>query len=248
MKKTIGILGGMGPEATAYFFELIIKKTKADKDQDHIHVIIDSNPIIPPRTDAVLKEGPSPAPFLLEGMRRLRQAGADFVVMPCVTAHYFYPEVEAQEKFPFISLLDESLHWAQKKIPGLKKAGLISSTGTLKSRLFHDAFAKGGIEVIPPEDEEQEQVMEAIFGKKGIKAGFTSGEPKKIIVDTAMKLIRRGAEAVIAGCTEVPLVLKEEDIPVPLIEPLSILAEASVLKAGYELRSQKGENTEKKIL
>ena len=239
MKKTIGILGGMGPEATAYFYELIIKKTKANKDQDHIPVIIYSNPKIPPRTDAILKKGPSPTPLLVKGVRRLRKAGADFIVMPCVTAHYFYLEVAAQEKLLFLNLLDESLIWTQKNLSGLRKAGLIASTGTLESRLFHDTFEKGGIEVIGPNDEEQKQVMEAIFGRKGIKAGYTSGEPKKIIVNTANALVQRGAEAIIAGCTEVPLVLKEEDIPVPLIEPLSILAEASILEAGYALRGEK---------
>jgi len=119
----------------------------------------------------------------------------------------------------------------------LKKAGLISSTGTLKSGLFHDAFAKEEIEVFGPEDEEQEQVMEAIFGKQGIKAGFSSGRSKEIIQGVAQTLIKSGAEAVIAGCTEVPLVLKQEDIEVPFIEPLQILAEVSIVKAGYELKS-----------
>jgi aspartate racemase len=237
MKKTIGILGGMGPEATAYFYELIIKKTKVEKDQDHIPTIIWSNPRIPPRTDAILEQGPSPVPLLVEGVRRLRKAGADFIVMPCVSAHYFYDEVLAREDFPFLNILDEALKWTNKNLPELKKAGLISSTGTLRSRLFHEAFKKEGIDVIGPEDQEQEKVKEAIFGRKGIKAGYTEGEPGKIIVDTAHTLIDRGAEAIIAGCTEVPLVLKEEDIPVPLIEPMSAMAEAAILKAGYELRS-----------
>jgi aspartate racemase len=122
-------------------------------------------------------------------------------------------------------------------MPKLKKAGLISSTGTLKSGLFHDPFAREEVEVFGPEDEEQEQVMEAIFGKQGIKAGFTSGRSKEIIQGVAQTLIKRGAEAVIAGCTEVPLVLKQEDIKVPLIEPLQILAEVSIVWAGYELKS-----------
>lgn len=237
MKKTIGILGGMGPEATAYFFELIIKNTKAEKDQEHIPVIIYSNPKVPPRTDAILEKGESPLPYLLEGARFLRQAGADFIVMPCVTAHYFLDEIVAREKVLFLSLLDETLLYALRKMPGLKKAGLISSTGTLKSGLFHDTFAKEEIEVFGPEDEEQEQVTEAIFGKQGIKAGFTSGRSKEIIQGVAQSLIKRGAEAVIAGCTEVPLVLKEEDIEVPFIEPLQILAEVSIVWAGYELKS-----------
>jgi len=156
--------------------------------------------------------------------------------MPCVTAHYFLDEIVAGEKVSFLSLVDETLLYAQRIMPELKEAGIIASTGTLKSKLFYDVFLKEGIEVFGPEDEEQVQVMEAIFGKQGVKAGFTSGRPKEIIQNVARTLIKRGAEAVIAGCTEVPLVLKEEDIEVPLIEPLQILAEASILKAGYELK------------
>ncbi len=86
------------------------------------------------------------------------------------------------------------------------------------------------------EEKEQETVMEAIYGSQGIKAGHTTGKSKEMIVNAAKILIGRGAEAIIAGCTEVPLVLKPEDIPVPLIEPMEIVAKASILKAGYELK------------
>lgn len=236
MKKTIGILGGMGPEVTAYFYELIVNQTRAETDQGHIEAIIYSNPKIPPRTDAILKRGPSPTPLLVEGFQRLKDAGADFVVMPCVTAHYFYPKVKDQVDIPFISLLDESAKWAKVEVPELRKAGLVASSGTLESRLFHDAFANAGIEVLNPEEEEQNQVMEAIFGPKGIKAGFTSGFPKEIFVSIARVLVARGADAIIAGCTEVPLVLKERDIAVPLVEPLRIAARACIIEAGYKLK------------
>jgi aspartate racemase len=236
MKKTIGILGGMGPEATAYFYEQIVQQTRAETDQDHIKVIIYSNPEIPPRTDAILRKGPSPTPLLVEGFQRLKDAGADFVVMPCVTAHYFYPEIKDQVNIPFVSLLDESVQWAQEEIPGLRKAGLVASTGTLESRLLHDIFNQSGIEVIIPEEDEQNQVMEAIFGPKGIKAGFISGFSKETLVNIAKVVVARGADAIIAGCTEVPLVLKERDIPVPLIEPLRIAARACIIKAGYETK------------
>ena len=233
MKKTIGILGGMGPEATAFFYGLIVKHTKAEADQDHIKTIIYSNPEIPPRTDAILGKGPSPASLLLEGFSRLKDAGADFVVMPCVTAHYFYPEIKEKVDIPFVSLLAEAVKWAQKEVPGLRKAGLVAATGTLESRLFQDIFGSAGIEVIHPEPDEQDQVMEAIFGPKGIKAGFPSGFAKETLVNTARILVVRGADAIIAGCTEVPLVLKEMDISVPLIEPLRIAARACIIEAGY---------------
>jgi aspartate racemase len=226
----------MGPEATAYFYEQIIHQTKADTDQDHIRTLIYSNPKIPPRTDAILGKGSNPTPLLVEGFQRLKDAGADFVVMPCVTAHYFYPDVRDQVDIPFINLLDEAVRWAKDKVPELKKAGLVASTGTLESRLFDNVFGNAGIDVIHPEEEEQNQVMEAIFGPEGIKAGFTSGSPNETLVSIAKVLVARGADAVIAGCTEVPLVLKERDLPVPLIEPLRIAARACIIKAGYELK------------
>lgn len=230
--RTIGILGGMGPEATAYFFRLLIQNTKAACDQEHIPVLAWSNPKIPPRSDAVLHKGKSPLPLLLEGIRILEKGGANLIVMPCITAHYYASQIRAAAKVPFISLLDESLGYAQKCIPGIKKAGLIASSGTVGSKLFHRVFGQAGIEIIVPEPGEQKEVMTAIFGKKGIKAGFTMGAPKKNIIAVARRLVRRGAEAVIAGCTEVPLVLEPKDLSVPLIEPMKIGALACIKKAG----------------
>ncbi|MGB8952742.1 MAG: amino acid racemase [Candidatus Aminicenantales bacterium] len=233
MKKTIGILGGMGPEATAYFFDLIIKHTAAGKDQDHIPVLIWNNPKVPPRTDAILHGGQSPLPQLREGAKILCRAGADFIVMPCMTAHYYFQEITAREKTPFVHLIQEALLYAQKKIPGIKKAGLIASSGTVASGLFHKIFEKKGIQILNPSPKDQERVMEAIFGKKGIKAGFTSGRPKKLLLSAARKLISGGAEAIIAGCTEVPLALKEGDLTIPFIEPMRIAAMTCIKMAGY---------------
>ncbi|MGB7295237.1 MAG: amino acid racemase [Candidatus Aminicenantales bacterium] len=238
MKKTIGILGGMGPEATVHFFNLIVKGTAAARDQDHVPIIIYNLPQVPERTAAILGEGPSPVPLLREGIRRLARAGADFIVIPCVTAHAFIPKIKTAARIPILSLVDEALSFARKKIPGLKRAGLLASTGTVRSGLWQHAFAASGVEIITPMEKEQAKVMEAVFGKHGIKAGFTKGRPRTLVVNGARRLIRQGAQAIIAGCTEIPLVLKDEDIPVPLIEPMRIGARASILKAGYKPREQ----------
>ena len=235
MRKTIGILGGMGPEATVYFFNLIVKGTAAARDQDHIPIIIYSLPQVPERTAAILGKGENPVPLLREGIRRLAEAGVDFVVIPCITAHAFLPEIKAASRVPILSLLDEALRFA-KKIPRLKKAGLLASAGTVRSCLFHKAFGAAGVEIITPTERDQDKVMEAIFGKHGIKAGFTRGHPRRLIFNAARRLIRRGAQAIIAGCTEIPLVLRDEDVPVPFIEPLQIGARAAILKAGFKLR------------
>jgi aspartate racemase len=236
MRKTIGILGGMGPEATAHFFSLIIKHTAAAKDQDHVPVLIYNLPQIPERTPAILGKGPSPVPLLRRGVRTLARAGADFIVVPCVSAHAFLPDIRRASLVPILSLLDEALVDAKKKNPGLKRAGLLASTGTVRSGLFAKTFTKAGIEIITPTEKEQARVMEAVFGKGGVKAGFTEGRPRKLVLDVARRLIKRGAEAVIAGCTEIPLVLRDEDIPVPLIEPMRIAAQACIIKAGQRLK------------
>jgi aspartate racemase len=236
MRKTIGILGGMGPEATAHFFSLIVKHTAAATDQDHVPVLIYSLPQVPERTPAILGKGPSPVPLLRKGVRTLARAGADFIVIPCISAHAFLPVIRKASPVPILSLLDEALASAKKRNPGLKRAGLLASTGTVRSGLFSKTFAKAGIEIITPTDKEQAKVMEAVFGKRGVKAGFTKGRPKKLVLDVARRLIKRGAEAMIAGCTEIPLVLRDEDIPIPLIEPMQIAAQACIVKAGQRLR------------
>jgi len=238
MTQTLGILGGMGPEATLYMYRTIIERTRVETDQDHIPVIVYADPRVPPRTDAILGTGPDPTPFLVQGAETLKQAGADFILMPCVTAHYFLPRVKEQVDIPFLSLLDEAVAWARRHAPGLKRAGLISSTGTLRSRLFHDAFEAAGIDILAPEQDEQDKIVDCIFGARGIKAGHTSGPSRDGIVRIARRLCERGAGAVIAGCTEVPLVLEDADIPVPLIEPMRITAEAGILRAGFPLKTK----------
>ena len=106
MEKSVGVLGGMGPEATLICFKRIIKNTPAGKDQDHIRVIIDSNPKVPDRTESMLENGPSPVPLMISGCRALERAGADFIVIPCVTAHFFIDELRAETDLPILSILD----------------------------------------------------------------------------------------------------------------------------------------------
>jgi aspartate racemase len=235
-RKTLGILGGMGPEATAYFFELIIRHTAANEDQDHVPVVIRSDPRVPHRTKAILEGGPSPLPCLIEGARALASAGADFAVMPCVTAHYFHPELASRVKIPFVSLLDEARKFLQKEHPAVRKVGLIATTGTVRSGIVADIFARAGIEVLAPAEADQLRVMEAIYGPNGIKAGFLTGNSRRTVLAVARRLVRNGAGAIMAGCTEIPLVLRAEDLAVPFVEPMLIGARACILRAGGRLR------------
>lgn len=231
-EKIIGILGGMGPEATVDLFSKIIKATPAKKDQEHLRIIVYNNPKIPDRTEAILGKGENPLPLLIESAEVLKKAGVDFIVIPCITAHHYIKEIEKTTDVIILHMIKETVRWIQKNNPDIKKIGLIATTGTISAAIFQKEFVQTSIELIIPDKDIQENIiMKAIYGEKGIKAGYTTGESRKLILDAAIELITEGAEAIIAGCTEVPLVLKEGNIPVPVIDPVSILAYSAVKKA-----------------
>ena len=227
-EKIIGILGGMGPEATIDLFYKIIKFTPAEKDQDHLRIIIDNNPKIPDRTAAILGKGKDPLPVLQETARNLEKAGADFIIIPCNTAHYFLSLIQESVKIPILNMIEETAKETLKRIPQIQKVGLLASIGTYKTEIYHQQFKKFNIEVISPEEKDKEEVMKAIYA---VKAGNLSEGIKKNILKIAQKLVDKGAEAIIAGCTEIPLILKEGDVSVPIIDPTQILAKIAVQKA-----------------
>ncbi len=234
--KTIGVLGGMGPEATGYFFERILANTAAASDQGHVPVVVLSRPRIPDRTRAILHGGRSPLPALLRGAEALRLAGADFIVLPCISAHYFRPALAARSPLPVLDLLDETLKALRRLRPAAGAVGLIATTGTVRSRIVHDRLEPAGFRVVAPSAAEQRKVMTAIYGKRGVKAGVTSGPPREALLAVAAALVRRGARVLLAGCTEVPLAVRAADLPVPLVEPMDIGARAAVRLAGARLK------------
>ena len=227
-EKIIGILGGMGPEATIDLFYKIIKFTPSEKDQDHLRIIIDNNPKIPDRTAAILGKGEDPLPALQKSARNLEKAGVDFIIIPCNTAHYFLSQIQKSVKIPILNMIEETAKEIQKRISPIQKVGLLASIGTYKTEIYHQHFKKYNIEIISPEEKDKEEVMKAIYA---VKAGNLSEKIKKNILKIAQKLIDKRAEAIITGCTEIPLILKEGDIPVPIIDPTQALAKAAVQKA-----------------
>jgi aspartate racemase len=229
-KKVIGILGGMGPEATADLFRMIIRATPAEKDQDHIRVIIDSNPKIPDRTAAITDEGPSPLPEMMKTAKNLERAGADLIIIPCNTAHYYYEKLKKSVRIPVLNMVELTAQTVRKRFPNVKKIGFIGTTGTIMAGIYNRTLER---KVIYPSQKLQDRVMEAIYDN--IKAGRVL-KGKKIIADVATHLIHEGAEIIICGCTEVSMVLKSGDVPVPVVDPLQILAEAAVAEALGKLR------------
>ena len=227
-EKIIGILGGMGPEATVDLFYKIIKATDAKKDQEHLRIIIDNNPKIPDRTAAILGKGENPLPLLQKTAQNLEKAGADFLVIPCNTAHYFIPAIENSIQIPVLNMIEETLKDIKEKSPYIKKIGLLATMGICKTGLYDQYFKKYNIAGISPGGKSIAKIMEAIYA---VKADKLSRDIKESMLKIAGDLINNGAEAIIAGCTEIPLILKQKDIPVPLIDPTNILAKAAVKKA-----------------
>lgn len=228
-RKVIGVLGGMGPAATVDFFQKIIQATPAKADQDHLKVVIFSNPHVPDRTAAIRGGGPDPLPELVIGAEALVRAGADFLTIPCVTVHYFFDRLQAAVRIPILHLIRETVAAVAAEFPTFRRFGLLATTGTLESKLFEAKFEPRGLAVFGCDPAIQDsRVMEAIYGVKG---GGSLDRPRRLIREAAAHLIGRGAEAIIAGCTEVPLVLSHGDISVPVIDPTHYLARAAVRRA-----------------
>ena len=224
----------MGPEATLYCFEKIISNTPAGKDQDHLRVIIDSNPKVPDRTPAILGKGPSPLPLLVQGCRTLQQAGADFIIMPCVSAHFFQEEIRQQITLPFVSIFDVVVETLSQDHPEIKVVGLLATTGTVRGGLFQKRLRESGIEAVVCEDKIQERVMAAIYDIKSSQAGRPREAMTADLIAAAQSLILRGAMGIVAGCTEIPLALSERDLSVPYFDVLLLLARKAIRLAGKE--------------
>jgi len=229
--KVIGIIGGMGSKSTAYFFLRIICATPARKDQDHLRIIIDNNPQIPARSSAILREGESPLPELEKTLHNLERAGAQLIAMPCNTAHYYYHELQKSTDIPIINMVSETAEYIRRNLPNINRIGLLATTGTLRAGIYHDALKGTDMEIIVPDEVTQKRIMKAIYGTRGIKAGYTQDKSQKELVKVAQVLIARGAEAIILGCTEISSVLNQRALHVPLVDSMQILAEVVVEKA-----------------
>jgi aspartate racemase len=200
----IGVLGGMGPLATADFFRKLIDATGAQRDQEHIPLLIDSVPQIPDRTAAILEGGESPLPAMLAARDRLLAAGATMIAMPCNTAHTWYDELVAGCPVPFVHIVDSVASEASAR--GLARAmlGLIATRGTLAAKVYETRLAAHGYRVLTPsEDEVKREVMPAIAR---VKAGEVEAAGRALEPVLA-RLLERGAQAVVLGCTETPLAL-----------------------------------------
>jgi aspartate racemase len=224
----LGVIGGLGPEATLDFYAKVLKHSNAVMDQDHIHVIIESNPKTPNRNDAIAGRGPSPAFALAEMACALELAGADFVVMACNTAHAYEREIRAALTKPFVSLISEVVDEVRRLHPEAKRVGVLATQGSRDAKIFTPAFGQHGIKVVQLDEVSQARFMALLYC---IKAGDRSKDIRDGMQQLGEELIFLGADILIAGCTEVPLVLQQGDNTKILIDSTDVLAKRCVIYA-----------------
>lgn len=234
MKKTIGILGGMGPMATADLFRKITALTGAGRDNDHIRIYIDSNASIPDRTAAILEGGEDPVPAMADALRHLELCGADCVIMPCNTAHYFLPRLQGLTDIPFLSMLEAAAKACRARFPG-KTAAVLATKGTLSAGLYQAALEEEGIPHLLPEEAEREALMDVIY--RGVKAGAPPERYRAAFLSVLEALSGRGADYFILGCTELPLAFRLLGLSQPGLDPTEELARAAIRFCGYPLKN-----------
>ncbi len=233
MKKTIGILGGMGPMATADLFQKIIALTRAGCDNDHIRVYIDSNSAIPDRTAAILSGGPDPVPEMAGALRHLEACGADCILLPCNTAHYFLPRLQAMTEIPILSMPEATARACARQFPG-QTAALLATKGTLATGLYDQALAAADVTCLRPDGAGQEALMRVIY--QGVKAGVAPERYRADMHTVLSDLAARGADYFILGCTELPLAARLLNLKHPMVDPTAELAKAAIAFCGYECR------------
>ena len=234
----LGIVGGVGPAATVDFMGKVVASTPAGRDQDHIKMVVEQNPQIPDRTASLLNDETDPTMAMYATCKRLESAGANAIAIPCNTAHAFVERIQEHLRVPIVNMLTETIDWIRQTYGRDKAVGLLATSGTVASQVYHQAASRAGLEIVVPAPDYQKLVMEAIYGERGIKAGFTEGLCRDQLLIAAEHLSEVGATVLILGCTELPLVLSHCDAyelrgrTVALVDPTLILARRCVALAG----------------
>lgn len=228
-KKKLGIVGGMGSVAAAYTFKRVIELTPAKRDQDYIEIVLHNNSSVPDRTQGILFNGADPIPELKRSIHLLNQAGADFIIFACITSHYYIQKLTPESRAVIIDAIQETARHIHAKYHEYKKIGIIASTGTIQSGIFHRALEMYNFEgvVLKPEDQ-RIYFMEPVYSEWGIKAGYITGEPTQRLTRAVHILAEMGAQAVISGCTEVPLAIKPDAFDLPIVDVIDIMAKVSI--------------------
>lgn len=229
-KKTLGIIGGVGPLATMFIGEMIVRRTKAVCDQEHVHTIIDNDTTIPDRTAFILDSTQkNPVPYLQKDANKLASIGADIIAIPCNTAHTFYDELAEASPVPVLHMIRETARRARDC--GAKRVGLLATDGTITSKVYQTALLEYEMEPVLPSANVQEAVMSVIYDY--VKAGKEVSRDLWQPIEDAMMDLQ--CDYIVLGCTELSIVNKELKLSDIYIDSLIVLAERAIVECGYEL-------------
>lgn len=225
MSRKLGILGGMGPLATADFFYKLTQLSKASRDQDHIETVIYSASKIPDRTSAIMSQGPSPLPAMLDGVALLEQAGASVIAIPCNTAHHWHPDLVARACVPVLHIAECACE-ALIRTPGsFTKVGVLATSGTLRTRIYQEPLEQHGFIPIIPTDAQQSELVQPAIAL--VKAGEVA-RARAMLENATDALVSAGATQVIMGCTEIPVALEGSSRGAMLVDATAALAAACI--------------------
>lgn len=230
----LGVLGGMGPQATNTFYQRIIDRTQAEKDQEHLQVLIWSDAKIPDRTAGILA-GPEAAEqvyqALLAGAKLLERAGCTMLAIPCNTSHYFADRLQAQLKIPLIHMIRETV--AAIQAMGKKTVGILATDGTVRTGIYQKELTAAGLTPVTLPEELQQVVMSIIYDE--IKRGETGSREKFGEVDAWLR--QAGCDCAILGCTELSVYRNLHSLPPYYIDAMEVLAQQAILRCGKQLRN-----------
>lgn len=232
-KRMLGVIGGLGPIATAHFMELVIRMTDARVDQEHLEMLIHSAPAIADRTQYILDNSrENPFPAMLRIGQSLAAQGAAYIAIPCVTAHYFHAALESGIPVPVINGVRETVSHLKER--GVQRVGIMATDGTVQAGIFSRELESQGLTPIVPSLRRQADVMHLIF--KNIKAGESADMDRFRAVQA--ELLKSGAQAIILGCTELSLIKRDYAIGLGFIDAMEVLAQRSVVLCGGTLKKE----------
>lgn len=233
----LGVIGGIGPLATAYFMELLVEMTDASKDQEHVPAMVINDVTIPDRTEYLTgRSDESPLPKMREDAILLQRCGCSHIAIPCNTSYCFYDEIQDAVDIPVIHMPAIAVDHAVKKDPVIKSIGVLATEGTLKSGVYAKAIERRGLKPIIPDEDDIHSLMHIIYDQ--VKAGEPADLPELVRMIGEMR--KAGCDAVMLGCTELSIINRNMGLTkdyIYITDPLEVLAMTSITCCGKELRA-----------
>ncbi|WP_047985774.1 cysteate racemase [Ornithinibacillus californiensis] len=232
-QKKLGVLGGMGPAATSLFFERVIENTKANKDQEHIDMVILNHATIPDRTRAILDDNKEP---FLEAVRKdfeiFEAAGIDHIAIPCNTSHYFYEEMQAMTSIPIIHMIEETVNMIRSQFGQTAKVGILATDGTINTGIYQEECHKYNMKALIPNVHDQHKVMQTIYDFKADKPVDV-----KAFEQIISNLIEKEkCDCVILGCTELSCIEISNHLKQYCVDAMQVLVNESIIRSGKEIK------------